>query len=134
MPYAKKEQARLWARKYWKRRRKLGLINRSHRERDARNHKKYSLKIKLKVIKYYCGDTPHCQCPGCHTVDVCFLQADHKNGDGHLCKEKGRKLSSTELWLWVIKNNYPSTFQVLCANCNFAKRRNKVCPRAGAKH
>ena len=66
-----------------------------------------------------------CEC--CGESNKLFLTIDHVNNDG---KEK-RKIhgTGTALYRWIIKNNYPSDFQLFCMNCNFAKARNGgICP------
>jgi len=51
----------------------------------------------------------------------------------------GRSIGASSAWLkvniggnglpyWLKKNNFPPGFQVLCANCNFAKRNSRYCP------
>lgn len=35
---------------------------------------------------------------------------------------------------WLIKNNFPSGFQVLCCNCNYGKNSNHgICPHKGTR-
>ena len=59
------------------------------------------------------------KCVRCGFNDIRALQFDHVNGGG----EKHRKTVSVRMLLyWLKKNNYPSDFQLLCANCNFIKR------------
>ena len=41
------------------------------------------------------------------------------------------KLQGGDLHNWIIKNNFPDYFQILCQNCNFAKgmkKNNNKCP------
>ena len=44
---------------------------------------------------------------------------------GYSSKTKGKKLNK-----WIMANNYPNGFQILCHNCNFAKGHSKdgKCP------
>ena len=47
------------------------------------------------------------------------------------------KLKDTKLFNWIIDNNFPEGFQVLCTKCNFAKgmKKNKnKCPLEGKPH
>ncbi len=92
--------------------------------------------LRLGVLIHYCGGSPHCQCPGCRTTYVGFLQMDHVNGDGakHLTPSGKQRLLGTALYKWLRKNNYPEGFQVLCANCNGAKGTSAACPCAGTDH
>lgn len=46
------------------------------------------------------------------------------------------KLDSHELNHWIIRNDFPDGFQVLCHNCNFAKGKkgnNNMCPHEKAR-
>lgn len=91
--------------------------------------------LKSEVFSYYCGGRPHCQCPGCFVTVLTFLSIDHINGDGHNhLNKKGKKLEGPSLLVWLKRNNYPEGFQVLCFNCNGAKRTNPRCPRYGQDH
>ncbi len=99
---------------------------------DAR---KYNSKLRLEVFRHYCGGEPHCQCPGCDTTYIEFLQLDHVNGDGAAHrKENHLGTGGPRLWRWVRANGYPEGFQVLCRNCNGAKFTRPACPLAGQPH
>jgi hypothetical protein len=71
-------------------------------------------KKKTLVFKHY---GPRCK--WCGETNPLFLQLDHTNSDGSAHRDtlRGKML----IWTWIIKNNYPKGFQVLCANCHFAK-------------
>lgn len=72
-----------------------------------------------------------CNCCG-DDRDHRYLQIDHINGDGADHKQKsGARYKGYQLYKWIIEHNYPTNFQVLCANCNFAKGINIVCPCGG---
>jgi len=70
-----------------------------------------------KVISHY---SPDMKCINCGEARFECLAIDHIKNDGrkHI-KEIGR--SSFGLCLWIINNNFPSGFQILCHNCNFRK-------------
>jgi hypothetical protein len=69
---------------------------------------------------------------------VDFLAIDHIAGirqmdlESELKKLKySSKLRNQNLHRWIIKNNFPKGFQILCTNCNFAKgmkKNNNKCP------
>lgn len=63
-------------------------------------------------------------CRWCGHADMDVLQLDHidDNGAGN---RKGR-----DFYRWLIKHDYPSGFQVLCANCNTKKQICRVQGRA----
>lgn len=77
-------------------------------------------KIKKQVIEHYGG---FCIC--CKESNLVFLAIDHLNGGGS--KERAKVGHGTQFYRWLIKNNYPEGYQVLCHNCNFAKRMGP-CP------
>jgi len=70
---------------------------------------------KHRVIEHYSKGTMKCQCG---FGDIRALSIDHINGGGrgHLKSIKGNFYS------WLINNNFPDGFQVLCMNCQWIKR------------
>ena len=77
------------------------------------------------VFSHYSKGVPHCVC--CGEMDREFLQMDHIEGK----KKWNHDLSygGHKLYQWIVNNNFPSGFQVLCANCNFGKKMNNgTCP------
>jgi hypothetical protein len=86
--------------------------------------KRLRLKYKTEVLNYYGAK---CNC--CGENEEIFLTLDHIQGDGNKHRKTLKKLVS--MWRWIIINNYPSTFQILCFNCNSGKAINDgVCPHA----
>jgi hypothetical protein len=82
--------------------------------------------IRLRCIEAYGGE---CSC--CGETEFVFLVIDHVNGGG---AEHRRQIGAgNALCQWLIKNNFPDGFQVLCWNCNYAKHRLGVCPHQRAK-
>lgn len=55
-------------------------------------------------------------CVCCGEEEINFLCIDHVNDDGY----KHRKFTSN-IYAWLVKNNFPYGFQTLCMNCNLAK-------------
>jgi hypothetical protein len=55
---------------------------------------------------------------------------DHINNDGAQHRRpSGGRMKAEKLWKWLIDNNFPEGFQILCWNCNCGKHRNGgVCP------
>jgi len=68
------------------------------------------------------------KCCCCGETESLFLEIDHVNNDGWTHrKEIGT--SAKALLLWIIKNDFPDSIQLLCANCNQGKKRNGgICP------
>jgi len=54
-----------------------------------------------------------------------FLTIDHINNDG--AKHK-KEIGMLHLYDYIIRNNYPDTFQIRCWNCNCAKGKYGRCP------
>lgn len=73
------------------------------------------------VIKAY-GSA--CQC--CGENESAFLAIDHVQGGG--TKERAQGITSRRLYLKLIRENFPDTYQLLCHNCNTAKYRLGTCP------
>ncbi len=87
---------------------------------------KYRHKLREQILKHY-GNK--CICCGEATYE--FLTFDHVNGDGaEIKKTEGiGQNTGVGLLLWIKRNDYPNTIQILCFNCNCGKaRNNNVCP------
>lgn len=83
--------------------------------------REYKRRRRLQVIEHYGGK---CNC--CGESQPEFLAIDHINNDG---AEHRRQLTIT-IVDWLIQNNYPEGFQVLCHNCNSAKYYYGECPHS----
>ena len=67
------------------------------------------------------------KCKCCGDTHKEFLQVDHVNNDG--ASERRRKgWSSAQLYRKLKNANYPKGYQLLCANCNYAKSIYGYCP------
>ena len=103
--------------------------------------------IRLKVLQHYSkvlsnSDIPCCRCCGENSYTE-FLDVDHIAGKKQMDSiPELVKLgySSTKsgggLHRWLIDNNYPDGFQILCKNCNGAKSKSKdnKCPMENKPH
>jgi hypothetical protein len=76
---------------------------------------------RLKVLAAYGGK---CVCCGESTPE--FLVLDHINGGG--TAERKQLGNGNEIIAQLIREGYPETMQILCANCNMAKERPGGCP------
>lgn len=94
---------------------------------NAKNRDKRA-RVKDAVFAAYGGY----KCACCGETEKAFLTLDHINNDGATNRRKiAGKRHAAGYWTydWVVKNGFPSGFQVLCMNCNFGKRMNKgECP------
>jgi len=88
--------------------------------RDRR--REYCRELRHVAITTYGGY--RCACPGCAVTEPQFLQIDHINNDG----AAHRREAGHHLYAWLKAHGYPPGFQVLCANCNFAKGHYGQCP------
>ncbi len=67
------------------------------------------------------------KCVCCGETEPKFLQLDHVNNDG-AAHRKEMKHSGSFVYSYAKKHNYPDIFQLLCANCNWAKGLFGECP------
>lgn len=95
----------------------------SHRDIILIKQKEYRLKRKIEALKKYSSGKVECSC--CREQTVEFLSIDHTNGGG---TSHRRSLNSTDIYAWLLKNNYPGGFRVLCHNCNQAIGHYGKCP------
>lgn len=78
-------------------------------------------RARFTVLQHYGSK---CNC--CGETEICFLSVDHINNDGAAHR---RTMNHSNQWLWLIRNDFPEGFQILCMNCNFGKRINGgTCP------
>ena len=105
-----------------------------------RKSKRYS--ERLKVLQYYSkrlskSNIPCCRCCG-ENFHIDFLAVDHIAGMKKMDFEPelvelgySSSMGTNNLVHWLIVNNFPTGFQILCHKCNFAKgiiRNNNKCP------
>jgi hypothetical protein len=95
--------------------------------------------IRLKVLQVYSkrlsnSDIPCCKCCNLNSY-IGFLAIDHIEGRIEMDSIPelvkigySSKFSNNSLFLWIIKNNFPEGFQILCHNCNTAKGFYGKCP------
>lgn len=80
---------------------------------------------RLMVLRFYSkSETPFCNC--CKENELIFLAIDHIEEDG--ASHRRQLATRSRIVDWIIKNNYPKKFQVLCHNCNAAKGISGKCP------
>lgn len=72
---------------------------------------------KLSVVSHYSNGTMDCK--KCGYSDIRALSIDHIKGDG---AKHRREIGQHNLYKWLINNNYPDGYQVLCMNCQVIKR------------
>ncbi len=84
------------------------------------------LRLKLTVLEGYGG-----RCACCGETNAVFLSLDHIQGGGH----RDRKTrGNRRLYRELRDTEFPTgQYQVLCHNCNMAKRDALVCPCASGR-
>ena len=77
-----------------------------------KRHKENYDNIKTRIFNHYGHE-----CKVCKENNFDLLCIDHINNDRY----KYKIHSGIATYLWLIRNNFPPGFQVLCFNCNFKK-------------
>lgn len=105
-----------------------GKEKETYLEKVRNRFKKLHPILRHAVIEGYGG-----KCACCGETTTAFLNVDHVNNDGYIARKNGHHPTSAQQFLrWLIKNNFPKTFQLLCWNCNLGKAFNGgICPHQG---
>lgn len=132
----RQKQARIW--------RELNKEKISKQEKEYNSRpdvkkrvKEYSfekrLKQKIQVYNHYSNYDIKCNC--CGEKQIEFLTLDHINNDGSQHKKENNISGGHKMREWIIKNNFPPGFQILCWNCNCAKGVDleNICPHQRQK-
>lgn len=91
-------------------------------ENIARNHD-YKDRLRQRVFEHY-GN--RCQCCGEERQE--FFAMDHVHGGGNEHRRKEKIRGSGDLFLWIIRHDFPDDFRILCHNCNMSKGFYGYCP------
>lgn len=81
---------------------------------QPKHYKAYRLRVKIKVMTHYSNGTPRCRECGCD--DINKLEINHIKGKGseHRVELFGINSGSTKFYRWLMKNNFPQGYDVLC--------------------
>jgi len=104
--------------------RKLSITLHGDKYKDDDFSLPYPKRLRLRVLNHYSNGTLQCKCCGEKIYE--FLCLDHIKGGGN--KERKKTGYGPKLYLWLIKNDFPIGYQVLCHNCNLAKGFYGKCP------
>lgn len=85
----------------------------AHKERIGQQKKEWDRLNKLLVLSHYGGS-----CATCGIIEPAFLTIDHVNNDG---AEHRKRVGSLTVYRWLIRNEFPAGFQILCWNHNWLK-------------
>jgi hypothetical protein len=95
------------------------------RKKAALADRRYRLSIKTECLKHYGGEHPQCEC--CKNDDFDSLAIDHIYGGGRK-QRKELELVGRDFYVWLVDNDFPDGFRILCHNCNFAVGAYGKCP------
>ncbi len=90
------------------------------RRESIKRCKKYDDNIKLDVFKHYSNGK--IECAICKCDDYRVLNIDHIGGGGLKERRKQNLDGGAVFFRWLIKNNYPEGYRVLCRNCNWLEQ------------
>lgn len=122
-----RERIREYDKLYYSRKKadKLDYYARHREERKAYRRNK-SRRHREIALNHY-GN----KCACCGESSYEFLAIDHINGDGKSHRKHisgGKRQSGNEICSWLIKNNFPDGFRILCHNCNQSIGFYGYCP------
>ena len=96
------------------------IYMRQYAKSNAEKYKNQWQEIRKKFFDIYGHE---CLC--CHENFDVFLTLDHINGEGFLERQDG---GTYGVYKKAITEHRPDLYQVLCYNCNCAKRSGSECP------
>jgi hypothetical protein len=108
-----------------KNRERVQLSQRAYRQRNPNKSADYGRRLRTQVLTHYGGDPPHCAC--CGEAHYEFLAIDHIEGGGGTHRKQIGGMGA-RLYRWLIANDYPDGYRVLCHNCNSALGHYGFCP------
>lgn len=110
-----------------KNRERLRIQQREYRINNPLRERQYTRNNlwhkRQEILFYYSNGCMKCEL--CNEEDLDVLTIDHINGGGkrHRCN---LRLDGTELYRWLLKNNFPEGYRVLCRNCNWKEHVKKL--------
>jgi hypothetical protein len=108
----------------------------SQRRWVAANHEKVCIAraARLRKLKQFVLDHYDSRCACCGETEYIFLTVDHVNGNGRSHKRQlQRDQRGVSMYHFLMKNNFPDGYQILCYNCNCGRQINGgICPHEGA--
>lgn len=122
-----KEEKKICRKNYYQKNKEIWKRYYQENEKEIKEYKKELHKnMKIKCLLYYSNkEYPVCECCKINNIDI--LTIDHVNGDGRNHRRK-HNITGGGIYRWIIKNNFPIGYRVLCFNCNSGKGKNKECP------
>lgn len=124
-PEKQKERSRRWFEA--NRDRKMALNKAwcaANKEKIDARRKERNWALKHAVWAQYGGSI--CSC--CGTREQEFLTVDHINGGGGKHRVALRQAGSANIYRWLVEQQFPAGYRVLCMNCNWAIGLHGYCP------
>lgn len=126
-----RERLRLWSKNYWRKHQQSYRVKAResyYRNRDSilAHHKQSYIRDKQRVYEHYSLNGIKCACCGCY--DEWALSIDHIKNNGKEERREFKQGTGSSFYKWLIKNNFPDGYQVLCRNCNWGKKIFGECP------
>lgn len=84
------------------------------------------MKARMVVLRHYSNGKFECAC--CSENYLMLLSVDHIFNDGGEARRNKLHGSGYSFWRFLIKNDFPKGYQVLCHNCNLGKAMYGICP------
>lgn len=95
-------------------------------EKNKRQQRGYALQRRRRVIAHYSNNKNRCACCGENHFE--FLVIDHINGGGGKHRKEQKLTGGNRLANWLIQNDFPTGFRILCHNCNMSRGAYGYCP------
>ena len=89
---------------------------------SRKNQQKLRTKWRTLVLDHYGLGEPRCEC--CGERREPFLTIDHVNGGGN----RHRKQRLGNFYYYLVRQNFPTGYRLLCMNCNFSLGIRGYCP------
>lgn len=114
---------------------KVKKYKESHKEQVSKQELEHRLSLKMEVLAHYSSPRDHiimCADPfrlhwyaDPFLYDIHVLTLDHINGKGNEERRRAKSKGGWHFYRWLKQQGYPSSYQVLCMNCQFKKRELK---------
>jgi len=103
-----------------------------NRERENARTREINRRNRITIIGHYSDDKFACNC--CGEKEMRFLTVDHIAGGGRQHLKSLRMMGGSSFYYWLLKNNFPKGYQILCFNCNMGRAKNGgLCPHRDLK-
>lgn len=87
--------------------------------------KKHRKQAKREVLTHYSTEEfPMCE--KCGETGISKLSINHINGGGGVHRRSIKTHSGIPFYFWLIKNNFPKGYNVLCIPCNAKDGRERI--------